>query len=114
MYSINKLKKDETYSIIHYTGFICILLGLLMLVPVSVALIYGEYHYIMALVGPTLISSWYSSLIQYSQKPWVLSQLIGKYFLSEVILSFDWPIGFPYFIVSPVVKFYFNRVKLMS
>ena len=56
MYSINKLKKDETYSIIHYTGFICILLGLLMLVPVSVALIYGEYHYIIPFVYSTVIS----------------------------------------------------------
>jgi len=56
LYSINKLKKDETYSIIHYTGFICILLGLLMLVPVSVALIYGEYHYIMPFIYSAVIS----------------------------------------------------------
>jgi trk system potassium uptake protein TrkH len=56
LYSINKLKRDETYSIIHYTGFICILLGLLMLVPVSVAMIYGEYHYIMPFIYSAVIS----------------------------------------------------------
>lgn len=56
MYSINKLKRDETYSIIHYTGFICILLGLLMFVPVSVAIIYGEYHYIMPFIYSAVTS----------------------------------------------------------
>ena len=68
MYSINKLKRDETYSIIHYTGFICILLGLLMLVPVSVAMIYGEYHYIMPFIYSAVISIVFGFLLYKSFK----------------------------------------------
>lgn len=55
-YSINKLKKRELYPIFHYTGYMCILLGLLMLVPILVALIYKEYHYILPFVYSTVIS----------------------------------------------------------
>lgn len=56
MYSINKLNKREIYSIFHYTGYICILLGLLMLIPIVVALIYKEYHLILPFVYSTAIS----------------------------------------------------------
>ncbi|KAF5075587.1 Trk system potassium uptake protein TrkH [anaerobic digester metagenome] len=66
MYAINKLKKDETYSILHYTGYICILLGLLMLIPVSVALIYHEYHYILPFIYSAVISVVFGFLLYHS------------------------------------------------
>ena len=56
MRSVHKLKKIELYSIIHYTGYICILLGLVMLVPIIVALIYGEYKYITPFIYSSIIS----------------------------------------------------------
>ena len=56
MRSVHKLKKIELYSIIHYTGYICILLGLVMLVPIIVALIYGEYKYIPPFIYSSIIS----------------------------------------------------------
>ncbi|WP_048190810.1 TrkH family potassium uptake protein [Methanobacterium sp. SMA-27] len=56
MRSVHKLKKIELYSIIHYTGYICILLGLVMLVPIIVALIYGEYKYITPFIYSSIVS----------------------------------------------------------
>lgn len=56
MYSINKLKKRELYPIFHYTGYICILLGLIMLIPILVALIYNETQFILPFVYSTTIS----------------------------------------------------------
>ncbi len=56
MYSINKLKKNDIYSLFHYTGYICILLGLVMLLPIVVALIYREYHYILPFIYSSAIS----------------------------------------------------------
>ena len=53
---VNKLKRNELYSILHYTGYICILLALVMLVPLIVALIYGEYKYMMPFVYSSIIS----------------------------------------------------------
>ncbi|MBZ2166885.1 TrkH family potassium uptake protein [Methanobacterium spitsbergense] len=56
MRSVHKLKKIELYSIIHYTGYICILLGLVMLVPIIVALIYGEYKFITPFIYSSIVS----------------------------------------------------------
>ena len=56
MYSIDKIKRGEVSSLFHYTGFMCIFLGLLMLLPVVVALIYGENKYILPFVYSALIS----------------------------------------------------------
>ncbi len=56
MYSIDKMKKGEVSSLFHYTGFMCIFLGLLMLLPIVVALIYGENKYILPFLYSALIS----------------------------------------------------------
>lgn len=65
MYSMNKLKKSEAYSILHYTGYICILLGLLMLVPILVALIYHETSYVMPFIYSAIISVVFGFLLYY-------------------------------------------------
>jgi len=59
MYSVNKLNRQEIYSIFHYTGYICILLGLIMLIPIVIALIYKEYD----LIPPFVYSAFISILI---------------------------------------------------
>jgi len=56
MYSIDKMKKGEISSLFHYTGFMCIFIGLLMLLPIVVALIYGEIKYILPFIYSSLIS----------------------------------------------------------
>jgi trk system potassium uptake protein TrkH len=56
MHSTSKVKIGEARSILHYTGFMCIFLGLLMLIPIVVALIYGEYKYILPFIYSALIS----------------------------------------------------------
>lgn len=50
MRSAHKLNRNELYSIIHYTGYVSILLGIVMLVPIIVALIYREYTFILPFI----------------------------------------------------------------
>ncbi|MFZ0442664.1 MAG: TrkH family potassium uptake protein, partial [Methanobacterium sp.] len=56
MRSIHKLKINELYSIIHYTGYVCILLGIVMLIPILIAVLYGEYSKIMPFIYSSTIS----------------------------------------------------------
>lgn len=56
MYAVNKLNMGEIRSIFHYTGYICILLGIITLLPILVAFIYGETKYIMPFVYSSVIS----------------------------------------------------------
>ncbi len=56
MHSVNKLSRGEIYSIFYYTGYICILLGLIMLIPIIIALIYNEHQLIIPFVYSTIIS----------------------------------------------------------
>jgi trk system potassium uptake protein TrkH len=56
LHATNKLKMGELSSIFHYTGFICVLLGLIMLVPIVVAVIYGETSYILPFVYSSIVS----------------------------------------------------------
>lgn len=57
VYPVNKLNSREARSILHYTGFMCMLLGLVMLLPIAVALIYREYSYIMPFVYSAALSA---------------------------------------------------------
>ncbi len=56
MYSIDKMRKGEVSSLFHYTGFMCIFLGFLMLLPIVIAFIYGENKYILPFLYSSLIS----------------------------------------------------------
>lgn len=56
MYPVNKLSTREVRSILHYTGYMCVLLALVMLIPIAVALIYGEYPYIMPFIYSSVLS----------------------------------------------------------
>lgn len=56
MHTMSKLRKSELYSLLHYTGYISILLGMVMLVPILVALIYHEPHYILPFIYSSIIS----------------------------------------------------------
>jgi trk system potassium uptake protein TrkH len=56
MYSIDKMRKGEVSSLFHYTGFMCIFIGILMLLPIVVAFIYGEGKYISPFIYSSLIS----------------------------------------------------------
>lgn len=53
---VNRLNRREINSILHYSGYICILLGLLMLLPIAIALIYKEYQLILPYLYSTAIS----------------------------------------------------------
>lgn len=56
MRAVHKLKSNELYSIVHYTGYLCILLRIVMLIPILIALIYGEYSRIMLFIYSSAIS----------------------------------------------------------
>jgi trk system potassium uptake protein len=52
----NNVNMGELRSIFHYSGYICVLLGTVMLLPIVVAVIYGETNYILPFVYSSLIS----------------------------------------------------------
>lgn len=56
MHSMSKFRRSEIYSLLHYTGYISVLLGIVMLVPILVALIYHESHYILPFIYSSIIS----------------------------------------------------------
>ena len=51
-----KVSRKEFNSIIHYTGYICILLSAILLIPIVVAVIYGETKYILPFIYSAIIS----------------------------------------------------------
>ena len=51
-----KLKRKEFNSIINYTGYICILLSAVLLIPIVVAVIYGENKYILPFIYSSILS----------------------------------------------------------
>lgn len=53
---MSKIRRTELNSLLHYTGYISILLGIVMLVPILVALIYHESHYILPFIYSSIIS----------------------------------------------------------
>ncbi|MBC7119108.1 MAG: TrkH family potassium uptake protein, partial [Methanobacteriaceae archaeon] len=57
-----RLNRRELSLICHQTGHICMLLGLLMLIPIIIAIIYNETRFIL----PFLYSSAISILIGFS------------------------------------------------
>ncbi|AXV38648.1 MAG: TrkH family potassium uptake protein [Methanobacteriaceae archaeon] len=59
MHAAFRLNRRELYSIFHYTGWVLILLGIALILPIIVALIYNEGNYIL----PFLISSAISLVI---------------------------------------------------
>ena len=56
MFAANKMNIGELRTIFHFTGYICILLGLILLLPIVVAFIYGETKYVLPFVYSSLIS----------------------------------------------------------
>lgn len=56
MHSMSKFRRSEIYSLLHYTGYISVLLGIVMLVPIIVAFIYHEPHYILPFIYSSIIS----------------------------------------------------------
>ncbi|MDO5852000.1 MAG: TrkH family potassium uptake protein [Methanobacteriaceae archaeon] len=56
-HSINKLKKKELFALAHFTGYILVILAVMMLAPLIVSLIYNEPHYLNSFIKSALITS---------------------------------------------------------
>ncbi len=56
MQQVNRLSKREISTIFHYTGDVCLLLGIAILVPIIISLIYNEQHYIIPFLSAGLIT----------------------------------------------------------
>lgn len=63
MYPVNKLSSREARSILHYTGFMCMLLALVMLLPIVVAVIYREYQYILPFIYSSALSGGFGLIL---------------------------------------------------
>jgi len=55
-YHALRLRREELHSMFYYAGYICIFLGLLMLLPIVVALIYGEVKLVFSFIYSSIIS----------------------------------------------------------
>lgn len=56
-FTINKLKQNELRTIGHFTGYICVIIGLFMFVPIISALIFNDSpHYLHSFITSSIIS----------------------------------------------------------
>lgn len=56
-FSINKIKENELKTIGHFTGYICILIGLFMIIPIICAIIYNDHpRYLNSFTMSSIIS----------------------------------------------------------
>lgn len=57
MQQVNRLNRKEISTILHYTGDVCLLLGIAILIPILISLIYHEPRYIVPFLSAALISA---------------------------------------------------------
>ena len=57
MQTIHRLSKRELNTILHFTGNVCMLLAVAMLVPLLIALIYNEPRYFIPFIISSIISA---------------------------------------------------------
>jgi len=56
LYSLTTIRESQVSSLLHLTGRVCFLLGLFLLIPVLIALIYNEIDMILPFVYSSLLS----------------------------------------------------------
>lgn len=56
MQQINRLNKKEIGTIMHYTGDVCLLLGIAILIPIIISLIYQETQYIVPFLSASILT----------------------------------------------------------
>ncbi|MCK9150458.1 TrkH family potassium uptake protein [Methanobacterium alcaliphilum] len=56
MQQVNRLSKKEISTIFHYTGDVCLLLGIAILIPIIISLIYNEHNYIIPFLSTSIIT----------------------------------------------------------
>ena len=98
---INKLKASEIKAIAHFTGIICIILGLFLLLPVGCAIIYNDsIRYLYSFIASAIISLVPGLILYYSYKDYKKTQLSLK---GDLIFVFGiWGVaallaGLPYY-----------------
>ena len=57
MQTIHRLSRRELNTILHFTGNVCMLLAVALLVPLLVALIYNEPRYFIPFIISSIISA---------------------------------------------------------
>lgn len=56
MQQINRVNKKEIGTIMHYTGDVCLLLGIAILIPIIISLIYHETRYIIPFLSAAILT----------------------------------------------------------
>ncbi len=56
MQQINRISKKEISTIMHHTGDVCLLLGIAILIPIIISLIYHEPQYIVPFLSASIIT----------------------------------------------------------
>ena len=56
MQQINRMNRKEIGTIMHYTGDVCLLLGIAILIPIIISLIYHETRYIVPFLSAAILT----------------------------------------------------------
>jgi trk system potassium uptake protein TrkH len=62
MQQINRISKKEISTIMHHTGDVCLLLGIAILIPIIISLIYHEHQYIVPFLSAAIITMLFGAI----------------------------------------------------
>ncbi|MDO8870802.1 MAG: TrkH family potassium uptake protein [Methanobacteriaceae archaeon] len=62
MQQINRISKKEISTIMHHTGDVCLLLGIAILIPIIISLIYHEPQYIVPFLSASIVTMLFGAI----------------------------------------------------
>ncbi len=62
MQQINRISKKEISTIMHHTGDVCLLLGIAILIPIIISLIYHEPQYIVPFLSAAIVTMLFGAI----------------------------------------------------
>lgn len=62
MQQINRISKKEISTIMHHTGDVCLLLGIAILIPIIISLIYQEPQYIVPFLSAAIVTMLFGAI----------------------------------------------------
>ncbi|WP_224425235.1 TrkH family potassium uptake protein [Methanobrevibacter sp. TMH8] len=98
MHTLNSIKLTDLSTILYYTGQICLILGIFMLIPIIVAIIYQEYNLGWSFLLSSIISLFAGFLLIKIFKKQEISLKTAMIFSTLIWIIASFLGGLPYFI----------------
>lgn len=97
MGTLNKINFNEFSTIFHYIGQVCLILGIFMLIPIVVAIIYQEYNLGLSFLFSSIISISIGILSVKIFKKYKMSLKVAMLFSTLIWVIASFLGGLPYF-----------------